>query len=251
MVIVEGVSTPESIQDEGTLTCGVKFDVVGFGFRNPTNNEIEGFDADICREIAAELGVEAELIEAVSANRIPFLNERRVDLVISTFTINDERRTQIDFSRPYYVARGRILVPEGSDIAGVDDLGGTRVCTALGSTYEATLTEQIEAIAVKLYGASGVDLLPQALKDLDRIAELGMDRAPVCMAKTHLSLSHEPGLRNRPAGFRVPIRGLVPSTGAGFVVALCGDMQRMPGLGRTPAFMNIDLDQDGNTVGLF
>lgn len=115
----------------------------------------------------------------------------------------------------------------------------------------AKLTEQIEAIAVKLYGASGVDYLPQALKDLERIERLGMGSAPVCMAKTHLSLSHEPGLRNRPTGFRVPIRSLVPSAGAGFVVALCGDMQRMPGLGKTPAFMNIDLDKDGNTVGLF
>lgn len=115
----------------------------------------------------------------------------------------------------------------------------------------ATLTEQIEAIAVKLYGADGVDYLPQALQDLDRIEQLGLGSAPVCMAKTQLSLSHDPALRNRPTGFRVPIRALVPNADAGFVVALCGDMQRMPGLGRTPAFMNIDLDKDGNTVGLF
>jgi formyltetrahydrofolate synthetase len=113
------------------------------------------------------------------------------------------------------------------------------------------LVAQIEAIATKLYGADGIDLDMQVKKDLDRIEKLGMGRALVCMAKTHLSLSHEPLLRNRPSGFILPVRGLVPSAGAGFVVALCGDMQRMPGLGKTPAFMNIDIDGEGRTVGLF
>lgn len=141
--VVEGVSTPDSIKEKGTLTCGVKFDVVGFGFRNPTNSQIEGFDADICREIAEELGVEVELIEAVSANRIPFLNERRVDLVISTFTINDERKTQIDFSRPYYIAGQSILAKtDNTEINGVDDLNGKNVCSATGSTSEKNVREQ-------------------------------------------------------------------------------------------------------------
>jgi formate--tetrahydrofolate ligase len=111
--------------------------------------------------------------------------------------------------------------------------------------------EQIEAIATRLYGAEGVDYLPQAERDIARITSIGMGDAPVCMAKTHLSLSHDPTLLNRPTGYRLPIRGVVPSAGAGFVVVLCGDMQRMPGLGRTPAFMGIDLDEDGRTVGLF
>jgi formate--tetrahydrofolate ligase len=110
---------------------------------------------------------------------------------------------------------------------------------------------QIEAIATRLYGASGIDLESQARKDLARIDKLGLGHAPVCVAKTHLSLSHDPTLLNRPAGFVLPVRGLVPSAGAGFVVALCGEMQRMPGLGKTPAFMNIDIDAEGRTVGLF
>lgn len=143
MVIVEGVSTPESIQEASILTCGVKFDVVGFGFRNPTNSEVEGFDADLCRAIADELGVEEELIEAVSANRIPFINERRVDLIISTFTINDERREQIDFSRPYYIAGQSILAKtDNTEINGVDDLNGKNVCSATGSTSEQNVREQ-------------------------------------------------------------------------------------------------------------
>jgi formyltetrahydrofolate synthetase len=113
------------------------------------------------------------------------------------------------------------------------------------------LKEQIEAIATKLYGAEGVDYLPQAEKDIARMTELGFGSVPVCMAKTHLSLSHDPKLLNRPAGFRLPVRSVVPSAGAGFVVVLCGDMQRMPGLGTTPNYMGVDIDANGRTVGLF
>ena len=113
------------------------------------------------------------------------------------------------------------------------------------------LREQVEAIATRLYGADGVDYLPQADKDIARMEQLGFGTVPVCMAKTHLSLTHDPLMLNRPRGWRLPIRGVVPSAGAGFVVALCGDMQRMPGLGRTPAYMNVDIDEDGTTVGLF
>src|SRR5882672_7001151 len=113
------------------------------------------------------------------------------------------------------------------------------------------IVAQIEAIATKLYGAAGIDLQMQAQKDLAKLEKLGMSTAPVCMAKTQMSLSHDPALRNRPTGFIVPVRALIPSVGAGFVVAMCGDMQRMPGLGKTPAFQNIDIDADGNTVGLF
>jgi len=114
-----------------------------------------------------------------------------------------------------------------------------------------SLRAQITTIATRLYGADGVDFLPQAEKDLARMEELGFGTVPVCMAKTHLSLSHDPLLLNRPTGFRLPVRGVVPSAGAGFVVVLCGDMQRMPGLGRTPNFMGVDIDDEGRTVGLF
>jgi formate--tetrahydrofolate ligase len=113
------------------------------------------------------------------------------------------------------------------------------------------LKHQIEAIATRIYGADGVDYQAQAEKDIARMEQLGFGAVPVCMAKTHLSLSHDPTLLNRPRGYRLPVRGVVPSAGAGFVVVLCGDMQRMPGLGKTPAFMNVDVDAEGRTVGLF
>jgi formate--tetrahydrofolate ligase len=115
----------------------------------------------------------------------------------------------------------------------------------------APVRSQIEAIATQLYGADGVDYLTQAEKDIARIEALGFGSAPVCMAKTHLSLSHDPPLLNRPTGWRLPVRGVVPAAGAGFVVVLCGDMQRMPGLGRAPNFMGVDIDAEGRTVGLF
>jgi formate--tetrahydrofolate ligase len=113
------------------------------------------------------------------------------------------------------------------------------------------LVQQIEAIATKLYGAASIDLESQARKDLERVEKLGLAHAPVCMAKTQMSLSHDPALRNRPTGFILPIRAIVASAGAEFVVVLCGEMQRMPGLGKAPAFMNIDIDAEGRTVGLF
>jgi formate--tetrahydrofolate ligase len=113
------------------------------------------------------------------------------------------------------------------------------------------IVDQIQAIATKIYGAAGIELDPVAKKDLERVAKLGLATAPVCIAKTQMSLSHDATLRNRPTGFTLPVRGFVASPGAGFVVALCGEIQRMPGLGKTPAFQNIDIDEKGNTVGLF
>jgi formate--tetrahydrofolate ligase len=113
------------------------------------------------------------------------------------------------------------------------------------------VVQQIEAIATKLYGAAGIDMQIGAVKDLQRVEKQGLGTAPVCMAKTQNSLSHDPALLNRPTGFILPIRSLVPSVGAGFVVALCGDITRMPGLGKTPAFQHIDIDEQGNPVGMF
>ncbi len=135
-------STLGKIQAAGEIKIGVKYDVPPFGFKNPENDEIEGFDVDFGKAIAEKLGVEPMFVEAISDNRIPFLQDGRVDLVLSTMTINAERAQEIEFSEPYYIARGRILVPQDSDITGVDDLGGRKVCTALGSTYEETLKEQ-------------------------------------------------------------------------------------------------------------
>lgn len=129
-------------QEAGKVIIGVKFDVPPFGFQNPESGEVEGFDIEMGKYIANELDVEPEFIEAISDNRIPFLQDGTADLILSTMTITTDRDAEIDFSRPYFVAHGRILVPGGSDIAGIDDLNGTKVCTATGSTYEATIKDQ-------------------------------------------------------------------------------------------------------------
>jgi formyltetrahydrofolate synthetase len=116
---------------------------------------------------------------------------------------------------------------------------------------EAPLEEKIRLIATKVYGADGVELLPVAKQRAAALEQSGLGSLPICMAKTHLSLSHDPALAGAPTGFTVPVRDLRAYTGAGWIVALCGDMQTMPGLGRSPAAFNVDIDEQGNTVGLF
>ncbi len=116
---------------------------------------------------------------------------------------------------------------------------------------EAPLLAKIEAVAMSMYGADGVDVSPAAARALRRYEELGFGHLPVCMAKTHSSLSHDPALRGRPSGFRVPIREVALSAGAGFVTPLLGDIRMMPGLPSKPGGENIDIDAEGNIVGLF
>jgi len=116
---------------------------------------------------------------------------------------------------------------------------------------DAPIEQKIRLIATKIYGADGVELLPAAREKAAAFERAGLGELPICMAKTHLSLSHDPSLRNAPTGFTVTVRDLRPYTGAGWIVALCGDMQTMPGLGAKPAALAIDVDERGNTVGLF
>jgi formate--tetrahydrofolate ligase len=116
---------------------------------------------------------------------------------------------------------------------------------------DAPLRAKIETIATQVYGADGVDFLPAADKALSRYEAMGFGDLPVCMAKTQYSLSHDPSLLGRPTGFRVPVRDVTLSAGAGFVTALCGDMRTMPGLNSRPGGERIDIDAEGNVVGLF
>jgi len=116
---------------------------------------------------------------------------------------------------------------------------------------DAPIKEKIETIAREIYGADGVDYLPAAEAKIKLYTELGYGNLPMCMAKTHLSLSHDPTLKGRPTGWRLPIRDIRASVGAGFLYPLCGDMRTMPGLPKTPAGDSIDLDENGNVVGLF
>lgn len=114
-----------------------------------------------------------------------------------------------------------------------------------------SLETKIEKIATEVYGADGIDISPQAAKDLAHFEKLGYGRLPVVMAKTHLSLSHDPQLKGRPTGWRLPVREVRAAVGAGYVYAICGNMRTMPGLGAHPAAERIDIDDNGQVVGLF
>lgn len=114
-----------------------------------------------------------------------------------------------------------------------------------------TIPEKIEAVAREIYGADGVDFTGPAQKQLLEIEALGLDKMPVCMAKTQYSLSDDPAKLGRPSGFRITVRELRVSAGAGFIVALTGNILTMPGLPKHPAAENMDIDKDGRITGLF
>jgi formate--tetrahydrofolate ligase len=116
---------------------------------------------------------------------------------------------------------------------------------------EATVQEKIEAIATRVYGARDVYIYPEAERKIAQFVADGLGHLPVCMAKTHLSLSADASLLNAPEGFRLPVRDVRAYTGAGWLVPLCGDITQMPGLGRDPAALNVDIDASGRTIGLF
>jgi formate--tetrahydrofolate ligase len=110
---------------------------------------------------------------------------------------------------------------------------------------------KIEKVAKNVYGASEVVLYLDAQRRIRQYHEDGLDKLPICMAKTHLSLSADPALLNAPEAFELPVRDVRAYTGAGWLVPLCGDIQQMPGLGKAPAALNVDIDEAGRTIGLF
>ena len=117
---------------------------------------------------------------------------------------------------------------------------------------DVSIKEKIETIAREVYGADGVDYSPEAEERIAEYTRLGFDKLPICMAKTHLSLSHDPNLKGVPTGFRIPVRDIRASVGAGFLYPLLGKMSTMPGLPTRPAFYDVDLDlETGRVVGLF
>lgn len=132
-----------------------------------------------------------------------------------------------------------------------------REAASEGSNYaplypdDMPLKEKIATVAQKVYGADGVDFDPKASSQLNAYERQGFGHLPVCIAKTHLSISSNPNLKGAPRGWRLPVREARVSAGAGFVYLICGDMRTMPGLGANPAAYSIDLDDNGDIIGLF
>jgi formyltetrahydrofolate synthetase len=113
------------------------------------------------------------------------------------------------------------------------------------------IKEKNHTLATKIYGADGVSYTPLAEEQIAGFEANGFGNLPICMAKTHLSLSHDPKLKGAPSGYTFHIREARASVGAGFIYPLAGDMMTMPGLGAAPSALSIDIDENGNTVGLF
>jgi glutamate transport system substrate-binding protein len=131
-------TTMARLKDAGKVTVGTKFDQPLFGLKN-LEGKPEGFDVEIAKLIAGEMGIAADNItwvESVSANREPFIQQGKVDFVVATYTINDKRKQVVDFAGPYYVAGQDIMVAKGNPegIKGPDDLAGKKVCSVTGST---------------------------------------------------------------------------------------------------------------------
>lgn len=204
---------------------------------------IEAGSANLARHIRNIQGFGLQAVVAV--NKFPTDTKEELELV---------RRLALEHGA--YAAEVNTAFEEGGKgaaalaeavVAAADEPSDFRFAYPL----EATIEEKVELIATRVYGADGVELLPAARKKAAELEALGLGNLPICMAKTHLSLSDDPKLLNAPTGFTVTVRDLRAYTGAGWIVALCGDMMTMPGLGKTPAAVSIDIDADGRTVGLF
>ncbi|MFC7329588.1 glutamate ABC transporter substrate-binding protein [Marinactinospora rubrisoli] len=143
----EAQSVVQKAEEEGTLTIGIKFDQPGLGLREP-DGSYTGFDVDVARYVAQQLGVSEdniEFVETTSQNRETFLEQGQVDLVLASYSITEERQERVSFGGPYYVAQQDILVRDGEDeIQSVEDLEGRTLCSASGSRSAFNVTETME-----------------------------------------------------------------------------------------------------------
>jgi len=208
-----------------------------------------------------------ELLEAGLSNlRAHIQNAKRfgIPVVVAVNSFKDDTPAEVE------------LVREGAIAAGAEDAvvsrhwmeggkGAAKLAEAVVAACEkpsnfdflyplkgTSIKNKIETICKEIYGADGVEYSPEAEKKIELYTRLGFDELPMCMAKTHLSLSHDPNLKGRPTGFTVPIRDIRASVGAGFLYPLLGEMSTMPGLPTRPVYYDVDLDlETGQVTGLF
>src|SRR6187200_2598390 len=192
-------------------------------------------------EIVAEFGLRA----VVAVNRFPGDTDEEVELVRRLALEHGAHAAELNEA----FERGG----EGAAALAEAVVAAAEAPSDFKPVYELDqpIDAKIEAICKRVYGAEGVVFLPAAQQAIERYNKVGFDKLPICMAKTHLSLSHDPSLLNAPTGFTVTVRDIRQYTGAGWLVPLLGDMQTMPGYGVSPAAFNVDIDENGRTVGLF
>jgi formate--tetrahydrofolate ligase len=213
----------------------------------------EGLQKEDLDALAAGIGNLQKQIENVKLFGIP------VVVAINKFPTDTE--AEIEFVKQAALAAGASAAHTSTLFAdggkGGEDLAHALVKAADEPSsfrflypLEASLKEKIETIATKVYGADGVDYEPLAEKQLAMFEEKGFGKLPICMAKTQYSLSHDPKLKGRPTGFRFVVRDARVAVGAGFVYPLAGAIMTMPGLGKVPGGARMDIDKDGNVVGM-
>jgi len=206
-----------------------------------------------------------QLVEKGCANLVKMIENVRlygIPVVVCVNQFRTDTTAEIDLVRKIAMAAGADAA-ETSDHwaeggAGAADLARAVVaaCEKPHNFHflyplELSIKDKIETIVRKIYGGAGVTYLPEAEAKIELYTRCGFDKLPVCMAKTHLSLSHDPSLKGRPTGFVVPVRDVRASVGAGFLYPLLGAMSTMPGLPTRPAYYEIDIDpQTGAVVGL-
>ncbi|MBC2108252.1 formate--tetrahydrofolate ligase [Listeria innocua] len=212
------------------------------------------------------------------------LSEENVDALAKGFTNLQKHTESIQtFGIPYVVAINKFITDSDAEVAKLEQLceehgipfsltevwekggdGGLELADKVIAAVESgeadykriyddawSMEEKLEAIVTKVYGGIGVELSSKAQKQIVEFKKYGWDRYPICMAKTQYSLSDDPTLLGRPTDFVIHIREFIPKLGAGFVVALTGDVMTMPGLPKKPAALNMDVDENGNAQGLF
>jgi len=185
-----------------------------------------------------------------------------IPVVVAVNAFKDDAPAELEMIREYAVGQGAedsVVTTHWAD----GGKGAAKLAEAVVAACEKpssfeflyplewSIKQKIEKIATDIYGADGVSYEPLAEKQIADYERAGFGKLPICMAKTHLSLSHDPNLKGAPTGFTVPVREVRASAGAGFIYPLIGTMSTMPGLATHPAFMNIDIDEDGEITGLF
>lgn len=188
-------STMARLADEGSITIGTKFDQPLFGLVGP-DGVPEGFDVEIATLIAGELGIgedDIEWVETPSQNRETAIENGEVDMVVATYTINDERKQRVGFAGPYYLAGQSILtLASNEDIQGPDDLAGTRVCTVSGSTPEANLLENYPDVEVVPFGTYSECLEPLRNGQVDAVSTDNVILAGFAAESDDLEVRGEP-----------------------------------------------------------
>jgi methylenetetrahydrofolate dehydrogenase (NADP+)/methenyltetrahydrofolate cyclohydrolase/formyltetrahydrofolate synthetase/formate--tetrahydrofolate ligase len=206
-----------------------------------------------------------ELLEAGLANLgVHIRNAKKygIPVVVAINKFTEDTAAEIDLIREYAIVQGAETAVMTDHWTNGGD-GAVELAEAVVAACEKpsdfkflypldiSIKDKIETIAREIYQAGSVTYDPLAERQIKSYEENGFGDLPICMAKTHLSISHNPALKNAPSGYELTVREARASVGAGFIYPLLGEMRTMPGLGSKPAYMNVDIDEDGNVVGLF